>query len=59
MARIYDKEASGVKRATVVEPNDIKAILAEHFKVSEDKVIKSQYSYIIVQEDEKTCEVTI
>lgn len=42
-----------MKDAIVVEPNDIKKILAEHFNVSEDKVIKSQYSYIIITDEEK------
>ena len=47
-----------MKDAIVVEPNDIKKILAEHFNVSEDKVIKSQYSYIIITDEEKTHENT-
>jgi len=37
-----------MKKAVVVEPNDIKKILAEHFHVSEDNIIKSQYTYTVI-----------
>ena len=40
-----------MKNAIVIEPDDIKKILAEKFNVSPDKVIKSQYSYTIILED--------
>ena len=40
-----------MKQAIVLDPNDIKKILAEHFVVSESDVIKSQYSYTIVMGD--------
>lgn len=43
-----------MKKALVIEPADIKGILAEHFHVKPEDVIKSQYSYtVIVGEDEK------
>ncbi len=41
-----------MKRAIVVEPNDIKKILAEHFDVPEANIIKSQYSYTVILSDE-------
>jgi len=37
-----------MKNAKVVEPNDIKQILAEHFHVKPENVIKSQYSYTVI-----------
>lgn len=37
-----------MKNAIVVEPSDIKTILAEYFKVPPENVIKSQYSYTVV-----------
>lgn len=43
-----------MKQAIVVDANDVKKILAEHFGVPEENVIKSQYSYtIIVEKHEK------
>lgn len=42
-----------MKKAIVIEPDDIKKILAEKFNVSPDKVIKSQYSYTIITEDKE------
>lgn len=42
-----------MKAAIVVDANDIKKILADHFGVSPDNVIKSQYSYTIITEGEK------
>ena len=43
-----------MKEAVVIEPNDIKKILAEKFNVSESNVIKSQYSYTVIKESEVT-----
>lgn len=37
-----------MKKAIVIEPNDIKKILAEKYGVPENNVIKSQYSYTVV-----------
>ncbi len=41
-----------MKKAIVVDTKDIKKILAEHFDVPEDNVIKSQYSYTVITEEE-------
>lgn len=40
-----------MKNALVVDANDVKAILAEHFHVKPENVIKSQYSYTVVLEE--------
>ena len=37
-----------MKNAIVIDNNDVKKILAEHFNVPESNVIKSQYSYTII-----------
>ncbi len=42
-----------MKKALVVDANDIKQILAEHFNVKPENVIKSQYSYTVVLENEE------
>lgn len=42
-----------MKNAIVVDANDIKKMLAEKYNVKESSIIKSQYSYTIVLEDEK------
>lgn len=42
-----------MKKAIVVDANDIKKILAERFKVAETDIIKSQYSYTVIVEEEK------
>ena len=41
-----------MKNAIVLDANDIKKILAEHFGVPETNIIKSQYSYTIVKDEE-------
>lgn len=41
-----------MKRAIVVDANDIKKILAEYFGVNQEDVIKSQYSYTVITEEE-------
>ena len=33
----------------VLDSSDIKKILAEYFNVEEDKIVKTKYSYIVVQ----------
>ena len=43
-----------MKKAIVVDANDVKKILAEHFHVSEENIIKSQYSFTIIIESEET-----
>lgn len=40
-----------MKKGIVIDANDVKKILAEHFSVPESNVIKSQYSYTIVTEE--------
>lgn len=42
---------SRVKKAVVIEPADIKKMLAEKFKVKEEAIIKGQYSYTVMLED--------
>lgn len=42
-----------MKKALVVDANDVKQILAEHFNVKPENVIKSQYSYTVVLENEE------
>lgn len=41
-----------MKKGTVVDQNDIKRILAEYFGVSEENIIKAQYSYIVVSNED-------
>lgn len=41
-----------MKKAIVIDANDIKQILAEKFNVPQENIIKSQYSYTVVIEDE-------
>lgn len=44
-----------MKKGIILEQNDLKKIIAEHFHVDESKVIKSQYSWTVVTEnDEET-----
>ena len=45
-----------MKKAIVLDTNDIKSIIAKHFGVDESKVIKSQYSWTVVTDDEDTDE---
>lgn len=41
-----------MKKAIVVEPDDIKEMLAEKYGVSEKNIIKSQYSYTVILDEE-------
>ena len=43
-----------MKKAIVVETSDIKAILAEHFGVKPENVVKSQYSWTVILEEKET-----
>lgn len=43
-----------MKKAVVADANDIKEILAAHFGVKPENVIKSQYSYTIMFDDGAT-----
>lgn len=42
-----------MKKGIVIDADDIKKMLAEKFGVTSDKVIKSQYTYTVILEDEK------
>lgn len=37
-----------MKQAIVVDANDVKEILAEHFNVEPENVVRSQYSYTVI-----------
>ena len=37
-----------MKKAVVVEPDDIKQMLVEKYDVPEKNIIKSQYSYTVI-----------
>ena len=37
-----------MKRAIVLDANDVKKLIAEKYGVKEDSVLKSQYSYTVV-----------
>ena len=39
-----------MKKGIIIDANDLKKIIAEHFNVDESKVIKSQYSWMVVTE---------
>lgn len=39
------------EKAIVIEPEDIKKILAEKYNVPEKNIIKSQYSYTVILDD--------
>ena len=39
-----------MRKAILIEPNDIKKILAKKFGVDESNVIKTQYSYTVIKE---------
>ena len=41
-----------MKNGLILDANDVKQIIAEHFHVPEANVIKSQYSYTVITEDE-------
>ena len=43
-----------MKKGIILEANDLKKIIAEHFNVDESKVIKSQDSWTVVTDDEDT-----
>lgn len=42
-----------MKNAIVLDPSDIKQMLADKFNVDEKKIIKNQYSYTVVLEEEE------
>lgn len=42
-----------MKQVIMIEPKDIKKILAEKFNVPEKNITKSQYSYYVEKENEE------
>ena len=40
-----------MKQAIVLDPNDIKALICEKYGVNPEQVIKSQYSYTVVLDE--------
>lgn len=40
-----------MKQAIVLDSNDVKKLIAEKFGVPEENVIKSQYSYTVITEE--------
>lgn len=47
------ERGDGMKNAIVVEPSDIKKILADKYNVPKSNIIKSQYTYTVILEEEK------
>lgn len=43
-----------MKKGIIIDANDLKKIIAKYFNVDESKVIKSQYSWTVVTDDEET-----
>lgn len=41
-----------MKKAIVLDANDIKNLIAEKYGVKSENVIKSQYSYTVITDDE-------
>lgn len=41
-----------MRKAVVVDADDIKKILAEKFGVDEKNIIKSQYSYTVITDED-------
>ena len=40
-----------MKKGNVLDADDVKKIIAEKYGVGVDKIIKSQYSYIVITDD--------
>lgn len=40
-----------MKRGIVLDADDVKQIIAEKYGVAVDKIIKSQYSYIVIMDE--------
>ena len=43
-----------MKKGIIIDANDLKKIIAKYFNVDESNVIKSQYSWTVVTDDEET-----
>lgn len=41
-----------MQKGIVLSQADIKKIIAEHFKVTEDKVVPTRYSFIVLEEED-------
>lgn len=41
-----------MQNAKVLSQKEVKAIIAEHFDVPENKVVTSRYSYMIITDDD-------
>lgn len=41
-----------MKKSLFLDANDVKMILAEHFGVKPENVVKAQYSYTVITDDE-------
>lgn len=41
-----------MKQAKVLNQKEVRSIIAEHFGVSEEQVINSKYSYIVIDKEE-------
>ena len=45
-----------MKNGLILDANDVKKIIADHFHVPEANVLKSQYSYTVITDNEPdTC----
>lgn len=42
-----------MQKGIVLSQADIKKIIAEHFKVSEEKVVPTRYSFIVLEDESK------
>lgn len=43
-----------MKKSIFLDANDVKLILAEHFGVKPENVVKAQYSYTVITDDDTT-----
>ena len=41
-----------MQKGIVLSQADVKKILAEHFKVAEDKIVPTRYSFIVLEDDQ-------
>lgn len=48
-----------MRKAIVLDANDIKKILAEKYGVKESAVIKSQYSYTVITDSQEKTEENV
>jgi hypothetical protein len=43
-----------MQNAKVLSQKEVRAIIAEHFNVPENKVVASRYSYMVISDDESS-----